>query len=368
MGQTGFWIISIMKVSIVVLLTLAACWSQAECNHLKDKLQAFAHKIGIAGPQPRDPDYFVKKYDLINEYLTSQLPDNEDAVANLNLAERWLSELNSDSRHSEKLAKALEQFVQLKKLQGDRLCIGSSANIFNSNYDATSGSIRRLKEEGASSARRIEKVIWDFARRHAAECPAKYKEKYQLLAERMPKKLRDHIEMFMGQIIAQHIVNEDFEARDFNKSEPLSYIERHPIETVSFVYEKMAPIKSHADAILLYKTLDKFASDSFEARCLHETDRNNDVDEPKVRELFQKYLVNECQDYINWLEGVFEPVKFDSKLVDISEIFSLDNELDSQFLHSLTYYSSCERFINDKDKALRDFLRYIKWRFKVMLV
>lgn len=329
-------------------------------------LKQISQKIGInklLGIQRTSP--YIKEFDQIDRYLVENLPDNEDVAANLELAQKWLHQLSQENKWTtkKKLIKALGHFVALTRLNGDKLCIMSSREILETNDDATRDSVKRLRERGLKDAKRIEKIIYDYASRHINECPEKMKEKFNYVNSKIPEDLKQRTQELMEPLIASHIIYDHFEWPELNqtKSSLYDFIEHHPMETAWFVISTMSPIGTEKDLMLLYEYLDESSKGDIKNNALHQGDSDGDANYQSLERLFKTYLYETCFDYHNWFEAVFEPIEFDFVFVDEKRLLSESNPDELDFMQTLVFYEGCENFIDNKKSIKKNFMKYMEW-------
>ena len=320
------------------------------------------------------------EFDKINEWLVDHVGTNHP-WANLEAANRWLEEEQSKtpasqcSRSKQNFFTALSEFGHMMHIvEGDaKKCSRKSAEIL-ANADASSrDAIERVLKGGDSGKiRRIDDLIYQIAKKHADECQPEYEKQFETIVSKAPEKLIDRAVLFTETIVATHLLAEKSDKlpsitsakEDEILAQVRAFVGDHPIDATDYVVHQMQPIKGNADSGVMCSLIEKFATEDGDAKlaAMHSTDSDGDMDIKHVVDLFNKYLVNPCEDYMNWVDGVMLPVKMDMKI----KRNPFDGKEDHPILDAMVVYETCNKFIEGRAKSERDFLKHIEWRVKIL--
>lgn len=338
-------------------------------------LKQFSQKVGLNKLFfTRTSKAYVEEFNQIDSYLVRHLPHNENVQANLELAQKWLNQLTTEGRWSQRrLTRALRNFVALSQMDGDNLCAKANVDTLKINNDSTLNSIKRLKEQGTSNAKRTEKVLYNFAVRHLNECPQELQSKYDLAKRKVPVTITQKVASLIEPLIVWHLDNDRFESINQDKSKggsSASFIDKYPAQVASFVVKSMSPIgRGPVDELkIIFNSLDQISQDDPQNYYLHNDNPYvGDATDYKVKTLFRKHLLSVCRQYRKSLEDIFEPLRFDLQFIDGLHSVA-DNDGHLEFARAMALYAGCENLRANRRLIQRNLIRFTDERKTIKAV
>jgi len=303
---------------------------------------------------------YAKEFEVINELLEQNVA-TDDAKANLDWAKSHLSEKLAAGKRSQKsLVQALELFTSLAPLlESDNIKI--RCNIGNT--ETLDKCYKSVEDEGKAKTNRIGSIVESLALKHAKECPEFYRTQFDTLDQRMPENLKKYPENWLPTIVAIHMLREGQYTFPKGISEAETYAMDHPLEATAFVMEKMKHLSSSDDADILFQWMDAASFGKLDHNHLHPSD-DVYLSSDKTSKMFNNYIINSCTDYMNWLDQVVLPLKFDLKFAEPTDIFPGSGE-NHPAMKSMLLFEMCKKVIENKDQLRKKVHKKVEWNVNV---
>lgn len=262
-------------------------------------------------------------YKRISRHLVSHV-GSEDPFANIQEATRWMNDVRAD----ESLYKGLKVFTALGDTVGENKCSSETVEIIEANDYITSYKARNLDENNELD--RVELVIRYYAMKHAQECRDVYTQNLKYRNKKMFKVVKESVQTFADKMRTEVENNLVMTTKTHGKV---------VFETVQQLANKARdPDRSYLRTVMAHNQPDQGLWSS--TRVVHE---------PKVRGLFNKYLVGPCKIFMTLnYDGMLEAAEYDDEWVPRSDEFG-------SLYDSVVYrYKTCKRLVeNDQDTLLK---------------
>lgn len=310
-------------------------------------LVALLVAVGVtaaADEAPAEEHISNRNYEQINRYLVHNVRA-EDVESNLAAAVEFLS---SDPKRGSllngSLKAALQQFTALKAIRdGLDKCSSSSYDILVRN-DRTTGGKTHSRRVALDRLNKVERVIFDVAKQHAIDCqkvyPLEFKKRYAGLDRELVRPVEEYI---------RSVHDVCLEPKDRENEATRRAASRELARQRS-----VKPTAGFASAKVLYKVIETLAgrdkdSGFSEIVQVGGSDKR-EVNRDKLRLLFNKYLIEPCQYYVEKLgPGLFIPAEYDGEMVDYEAFYTQDSAEVTDFLVGLDGYHLCHFLVDEND-------------------
>lgn len=288
--------------------------------------------------------YYQRTYDRINSYLVDH-EESLDVSKNMKIAANWLQELSSEPKNplNWNLIDALEQFLALTQIGGEKRCNRYSYSILFKNDQATYKRVRSRREK-LSPKKRIEHLVHQYGLSHSIDCLYVYPRTYEEIHSKMDPLKVHYAETFISTIV-QSITNS--KAGVFFGKKSSDVIGNTVIDAT-----RLRSIRSKDVGFLALDLLKSFAIDDPDLKYLGlVTDEKKGklvVDKVGISKLVEKYFVESCEYYIQELgPDVYVPMFYDLRLLDLDDRYdSTDSDL-QDFLTGSYHFKLCNSFVRD---------------------
>lgn len=311
---------------LVVGLAATACWTAA-------------NPTGSGGPDQSVVNY-EKAFRKIGKYLTQSV-GSQECEPNMEEARRWLGKLSSNRISAllfdRELISGLELLTSLDGIRNR--CDARGRDILRLNDMAAGYAMRRQKSVNESQ-RRVRIIVRWYHHEHARECRSQWP---QLLSQKLSK---------LGAQAdgAKTLLEMTAQNERSRRETPL-------LGSIASIYEDPNAIGRTeilrgilfswgATWLVVFDTLKRLASQDPDFKCLS---KEANCSEGKIKQLFNRYLLNSCQQYENEVgKQVVEPYLYDSKSVSLFKDPGFMELFEAQ-----TTWRLCHILIETSDHALK---------------
>lgn len=298
---------------------------------------------------------YMKMYDRIDKYLTENV-HTEDIDTNMAAIDLWIKAETEHGVTADQTAllDALYQVYDLSLNDGSDKCTLLTHNNLKNNDRATRGVLRKLKP-GEVPERRIERIVYHYAKKHAIECESYYLNEYERIIPKITRKIVERVRTFIEDLIVSRLRKHPEYQRKLNLTSINRFVREKSIKASEFV-ESIKAVRGTLDAEIANRWLEKFATENNDpdARFLHKIQfkRNQEpyIDSLKFWLLFKKHLVQPCEEFVGILDPIF---KRDLALVKES-VKDEPGSLENDFYRDLAYYRVCRTVIQDENNLFKE--------------
>lgn len=288
--------------------------------------------------------YYQNSYKHINNYLVDNV-ETDDVAANLRAASEFYEKVrvNSWNIFNKHLVGALEQFTALNRILSGEKCNKNSYAILLKNDRATRGKTHKVRSK-LDRLVKIERIIHKIALDHSIECQTVYPKLFEQKYEKMDKEKIEKVGAFTSDIMNQLMKEKkNFfrQTKKFETFEQLQYVKS---------------IRGKKEAQIAYDALKLFSRQDNDAKYLKKVfdDKQGKMrlNQDKVGELFEKYLVEPCAYYVRELgPDIFIPASYDVAILDKEDRYEQVDE-NSSFFTGWIRYKFCNLLIGRDRKSL----------------
>lgn len=284
---------------------------------------------------PTDLD-LQQAYGELDAYLTKNVKA-DDAATNFAAAHRMLDEAAAGDAQIVSLMRAIKTFTSLEKIESEHKCDSESHQILLDNIRASGRDLTSKQD-----LRQVDRIVREFCVKLAKHClhvyPAKFQTKFDELDGEDSQLVDDLDRWFLKDIYAYR-----FGLDSSRKNYPISHR--------SFL-QKTDSIGGKRETEIAIRALEFYAMSEPDRKYLtSECDAIERHD--KVRELFERYLVEPCHEYVNLLgPGIFSLANFDAQF-HIKPGMTHSYDAEQSFYQAWARFRFCDALIKQKQELLR---------------
>ena len=245
------------------------------------------------------------------------------------------------AKESSRLAKPLALFASQRILTDEGSCNAKGLEILQNNSAAAGGLVRY-------GIRPIDKVIQEFARRHAKICAPVYPKQFVQIRSKLDEDLFAKVRLF-----AESMIRHGFDYGDYpltiGASSLLAALNQGSINWIRQMDGRPGRRNATDEASIMYEILESESD-------LHPGQLPL-LGRERVEQLFDEHLVKPCEHYANeigldiYLPAEFDAItKLDSKQ-PIGDERSADSDENIDYKLGLAYYKACHMYILEPDRS-----------------
>lgn len=293
--------------------------------------------------------YYHTYYQRINNYLVDKLGENDDAKDNMVEALRWVDVLEKTRFKDPNLLRALKQLTALTKIGGENMCTRNAYGILRKNDLATQGRAHK-RQTKLGALRRVDKIVYHYSIQHAIDCYRHYPRKFAQKRAQLDQVQMSYVEPLFDHVfqtvlrpasVMGFFANPNFK----NNIDPTELVR----DITSLDRDDVA------EATLM--KLRFYARNDPDSKYLEHVndDRSGKyiINETKVKELYEKYIVKPCEHYIEQLGfDVFIPMRFDLMMLEPEDRYQLKDDQTIEFYVGYAKFRACNLLVYQDKKAL----------------